>query len=226
MPDHQEVACRMRSSGKVFVWIACLAVSSCSIGGTSNSSTSGDGNSIGLQVLQDLSRTEMSALSDKRIELAELDFAVSVYIECVEELGAKAQLAGPIERGLSSVQVEAQLESDEEGDLLFERIEAGCDPEVDAIQQVWILQSQSDEVSQAELDSELMQCLLDVGAVPEDAELTLDQLGKRLAEMRPSLTAQQQEGILACESAYSQSAGPLPLPGLAEALDDLDTSGF
>lgn len=196
--------------------------------GCSNTQGSGD-HSLGAQALQNLSPFEMRVLKDKHVSQAEFDESMQVYTECLTAAGLKYHIQSD-QAGMGAVQVTGTGAPSMGSDSAMER----CVHQVDAVQEVWILQNHVSASDVDKLQAKFISCLrgaglsIKDGASFADAENAVSQFTNSLPEHYDNNSP---DGIIAgkadtCQQDYYSVSGAQPLPGLQEALDNLDTSGW
>lgn len=184
--------------------------------------------SLGAEVLQDLSPFEMRVLKDKHVTRAELDEATQIYIECLQAAGLRVDI-DPSQEGMAAVWAEGiGLPDSAAGDPVEE-----CSHQVDAVENVWILQNHVSAADLNQMRAQLVSCLRDAG-LPINDGATFDDAARAYSEFMESLGSYSDgssEGVRAdkagvCQQEYQGVSGAQPLPGLQEALGRLDTSAW
>jgi hypothetical protein len=206
---------------------ALLAAAVAMVGVTAACGTDADPTTLGWQELQDLSALEREVLADKHVDLAELERATQVYIECLSGLGVRAVQPDLLRPGPSGVSSEFEAATQDDADRVFEGIH-DCYSEVSAIEAVWTLQNQASEEERQAAMAAFGDCVRNAGLdIASDASVEDAILAAREAiqEQRtapgtgtvgPDLAAL--EACLTTVTVALESA----LPGLEEALNELD----
>ena len=104
-------------------------------------------------------------LADKVVTLAELEQAAHVFVDCVTEAGGTvAQDVGPDTGyvGPSSYSVEYPVTSAQAGDAIEHKIDA-CRGEVNAIEDVWVLQHETSEAEKEKAEQAFPGCARKAG---------------------------------------------------------------
>lgn len=215
--------------------VAIVAVGMALVAGCAGT-PAGAGNSMGAQALQDPSPFEKRVLADKHVTRAELDESVRVYTECLTAAGIEYEVQPGV--GISSILLHGSLSpgSDSAAELEeFDEKMEGCIDEVSAVGNVWTLQN---HVSVSELETmrnTFVSCLRDAGlplaegATYSDAREAASQLRKSMSGPMYDDSTEQGRTLIkvtTCQQDFQGVSGAQPLPGLAEALEALDTSGW
>lgn len=202
--------------------IGVLVVTGC------GSSQGASGQSLGAQVLQNPSPFEMRVLKDKHVTQAEFDESTQIYIECLKAAGLQVEIQ-PDGAGIARVWAKGTGAPSSNSGNPVEK----CAHQIDAVQNVWVLQS---HVSASDIDrmqAQLVSCLRDAGLPIKDGS-TFNDAERALSDFMASLGSYDDnspQGVTAdkagtCQQDYQGVSGAQPLPGLQEALDQLDTSGW
>jgi hypothetical protein len=189
--------------------------------------TGPDSNSPGWQELQNLSAFEREVLGDKYVDLAELERANQLYSACLTAADVSAVRPDLRRPGPNGVVKEYTAATQDEANRKEARI-AECYARVSAVQEVWILQSQASEEERQLAKAAFVDCArgagLDVsaGASFDDTALAAHQFVEA-AKMRasPDATGPDPNAVGACLKTIALALESA-MPGLEEALDDLD----
>jgi hypothetical protein len=196
------------------------------------------GTSMGARALASLTPIEKSVLKDKKVTVAEVMRSTRTYIECLDAHGLSHGVEDPSDLTTSGVSVEfgappGTADPDAYAHTVDAQIHA-CHDEVDAIDDVWVLQH---EASQADLDraeKHFVSCVRSAGlaipatATPAEAGAAAKKLMQDTASTEDdpsSALGRETKQVSDCLETISKSTG-VALPGLAEALRSLDTSGW
>jgi hypothetical protein len=161
---------------------------------------------LGAAILADLSPIEREVLADKQVRSAEFTSANQVTLACLRKAGAV------IASNPDDVLTMATIQGGSEQAL--ERIRA-CKAETDAIGAVWVLQNQPSPEERQAGRQKFLACIRSAGVDLPDGSSLQDALAA--AQSAESTEARS------CAEAFAR-ADISALPGLAEALDNLDTS--
>ena len=193
--------------------------------------------SLGAQALQNLTPFERTVLKDKTVSVAELMQARQVYVECLDANHVGFTHGDPSDLGQSGIQTLITVAPTEPNpDAVAAALTAKahtCLDSVAAVEDVWVLEHQ---LSQSDLDkakATFVSCVRNAGVTLPD-RATFDDAGASArtllqdttTELNPS-TARGAEVVAVggCLSSITQSQ-QVALPGLRQALDALDTSGW
>lgn len=185
---------------------------------TGGCSGNGSHRDLGREVLESLSARERVALADKRVDFGEYESASRAEYDCLVALGVEVD---PFELGKNGTYSFGWTTFDK-SDSEVEAIEAqanACDAEVDAIGAVYILQHGATENELRNAEKQFRSCVGDLGL----GGATTDSVGALAVELQGRVEA----------GSISRSAGEncidiieavdmRPLPGLDEALEELD----
>ncbi len=227
-PPYGDVVAGERSLAR---WVAAVLVAFIGVFLVAGcaSSQGGGNNSLGATALQNLSPFEKGVLADKHVTEAELDQSMRVYTECLTAAGLKYQIQ-PGQAGMGSVWVIQTGKPGPDSDAAMER----CTDEVNAVENVWILQNHVGAADLATMQAKFISCLRDAGLPIKDGATFLDAESAE-SKFMTSLPGQYDDdspvGVTAdkvdtCQQNYQKVSGAQPLPGLQEALTKLDTSGW
>ncbi len=195
-----------------------------------------DQSDLGRQALENLSPVERSALADKKVTLAELKQASAVFVDCVTRAGATAQPGeggDPGSAGPSGFAVEYSLGPGVDSNEMERRL-AACRDEVNAVEDVWVLQHEASEADKEKAEQQLPGCARRAGlALPDDVEWTdavrravsvlqdSGYYGRSSASPAPSPAGIDVTALGHCVDVLTaKTTGALP--GLAAALASLD----
>lgn len=206
----------------LLVAIVCVVVSGCETVSESGRQSQGD------KILSSLSDLERQILIDKKVTRAEEQRALQIYTQCINDAGMQvvvdAHTSDKI--GLDYVSVESAGESASDSSEK-ERARSACRNRIDAIDAVWVLQNAPtyEEIKLAE--SNLRKCVAHAG-VKFDGEAGMDTvlaaIGEKLQRARGTGDLNADSDVAAaqeCVRIYSDVAGKVPPPGLADALKKL-----
>lgn len=199
------------------------------VAGCAGSLSSG-GNSLGAQALQNPSQFEERVLKDKHVTQAEFDESMQVYTECLAAAGLQYEVS-PAQVGMGSVFVYHTGRPGPDSD----NAEMQCVDKVSAVQNVWTLQN---HLSTADLESRratYIACLRDAG-LPISDGASFEDANSAMSAFIDSLSGKQYDDasplgkkvdkVFTCRRHYQRVSGAQPLPGLKQALETLDTSGW
>jgi hypothetical protein len=191
---------------------------------------------LGRQALEHMSPVEKAALADKVVTLAELKQASQVFVDCVTRAGATVtpgEGSDPGYVGPSSY----GLEWPSDADAVMEPKVDACRHEVNAVEDVWVLQHQASESDMEAAEQKFPGCARRAGlSVPGDTDWK-DAVRQAVSVLEDSgyyghasgSPAPQAPGAVdvtalgACvDDLTKKTTGALP--GLAEALATLDPS--
>jgi len=189
---------------------ALLAVTGCAreVGGATSS---------GARVLADLSEHERAALSDKYVSFAEYEAAARLEVECLRALGVSVDplVLGP--DGTFTLFWETSLEGRQ-----LESARAGaqrCNEEVAAIHAVYVLGIAPGPTELRAVEVRFRECLS--GVLPDmSGASSVEELLQRIDRGVRDESVDSADAELCV--AVLRATPPQPLPGLAQALSELD----
>jgi len=179
--------------------------------------------SQGARILASLSQLEQRTLEDKVVSAGELDAAASAYRDCVTSHGF---VMDPYVPGtpVRDTPVSIVLVDDEDGPIREAELEA-CRAQVDAIDSVWVLQQAPTAAQAKEAERAFVACVAGLGLVEDGA--TFEDAASAFSEAAQSEEPFDEAGnptdLQQCAADLTERAGTTALPGLAEALAELDT---
>jgi len=193
-----------------------------------------DQSDLGRKALQNLSPLEKSVLADKVVTLAELKQASQVYVDCVTRAGATVTPGegDPGYIGPSSFGLEWSSADDDQ----MERKTSACLAQVNAIEDVWVLQHEASEADKEVAEQRFVGCARSAGLPVQDGEDWTDVARAAVSKLDDSGYYGRSSGspalpsggvdvsaLGACVDEVTQKTSGA-LPGLAQALATLDPS--
>jgi hypothetical protein len=185
--------------------------------------------SLGARELQDLSPFEKSILKDKVVTPTELRQSTHVFIECLNtnHIGHEVIAGDP---GPSGIQVDMELLEGAEEASKNKEVDA-CLDNVSAVEAVWLLQNQPNQSDIEEAKADYVACVRHAGvnlaanATAADAGAAARQFNQGGSANASTPRGRQASALLVCLETLVRST-QTALPGLGQALESLDTSGW
>lgn len=227
---------RLRQSAGVFATagLLSLTVAACSAA----AAQSGGSASLGAQALQNLTSFEKGVLKDKQVTVAELIESTQVYKECLSSRHISYSQGDPGNLGPSGIQtltlVPAKVSDPDAYEARIDNETQACLNSVSAVEDVWVLQNQASESDIDNAKTVFVSCVQKAGLrLGQDADFASAGKAARALVERTSGAETDSSSPLGielaavsdCLSAVTKSA-QVALPGLSQALDSLDTSGW
>jgi hypothetical protein len=188
-------------------------------------SAAADGDTPGRWELQDLSDLERRVLADKQVTDGELREATEALAGCLRRHGLHVVERDAGQPGPGGVVSEFDAGTDAEEERLT-GADDRCRADVSAVAEVWVLQRELDEPARRRAMADFVRCARDAGVAAPAVEGEGEGEGfapvlKRASELVADAQDGEHAAVEACLDAVTPAVATA-LPGLREALDDLE----
>jgi hypothetical protein len=184
-------------------------------------STAADGDTPGRRELQDLSGLERRVLADKQVTDGELREATKALVGCLRRHGLRVVERDAGQPGPGGVVSEFDAGTDAEEERLTVADDR-CRADVSAVAEVWVLQLELDEPTRRRAMADFVRCARDAGvAAPAGEGEGFVPVFQRASELVADAQDGEHASVEACLDAVTPAV-VTALPGLREALDDLE----